>query len=64
MRTARNDAERNEQLAQAQRQITEDAVNLFIQLRPERNFIRRELKGMWEHCPVPVFAIENLRWEN
>ena len=64
VRAARNDAERNEQLAQAQRQITEDAVNLFIQLRPERNFIRRELKGMWEHCPVPVFAIENLRWEN
>ncbi|MGE8320597.1 MAG: ABC transporter substrate-binding protein [Comamonas sp.] len=64
VRSARSEAERNEWLAQAQRQVTEDAVNLFIQMRPERNFIRRGLAGMWEHCPVPVFAIENLRWQN
>lgn len=64
VRAARSDAERNEWLGQAQRQIADDAVNLFIQLRPERNFIRRGLVGMWEHCPLPVFAIENLRWQN
>ena len=64
VRAARSEAERNRWLAQAQRQVTEDAVNLFIQLRPERNFVRRDLAGMWEHCPVPVFAIESLYWQN
>jgi len=63
VRAARTEADRNAWLGQAQRQITEDAVNLFIQLRPERNFIRRGLTGMWERCPVPVFALENLRWQ-
>ena len=63
VRGARSEAERNEWLGQAQRKITEDAVNLFIQLRPERNFVRKDLTGMWEHCPIPVFALENLRWK-
>ena len=62
VREARSDAERNEWMSKAQKQIADDAVNLFIQLRPERNFIRKDLVGLWEHCPVPVFALENLRW--
>ena len=51
-------------MGQAQRQLSEDAVNLFLQFRPERNFIRRGVVGMWERCPVPAFAIEDLRWQN
>ena len=64
VRGANNQAELNEWLGQAQRQLSEDAVNLFLQFRPERNFIRRGVVGMWERCPVPAFAIEDLRWQN
>lgn len=64
LRSATTDAQRHDALRQAQRQIAEDAVNLFIQLRPERNFIRKELQGVWENCPIPVFALENLRWQS
>ncbi len=64
VRGARNTAEMNEWLGQAQKLLAEDAVNLFIQVRPERNFIRKGLQGMWEHCPVPVFALQDLRWQS
>ena len=63
VRGADSTAEMNQWLGQAQRQLAEDAVNLFIQIRPERNFIRKGLLGMWEHCPVPVFALQDLRWQ-
>ena len=63
VRGANNSAELNQWLGQAQKQLAEDAVNLFIQLRPERNFIRKGLQGMWESCPVPVFALQDLRWQ-
>ena len=63
VRSADTSAALNQALAQAQRQMAEDAVNLFIQVRPERNFIRKDLAGMWERCPVPVFALEDLRWQ-
>lgn len=56
-------AELNQWLGQAQRQLAEDAVNLYLQVRPERNFIRKGLQGMWERCPVPVFALQDLRWQ-
>ena len=64
VRGADTPTELNQWLGQAQRLLAEDAVNLFIQVRPERNFIRNGLMGMWERCPVPVFALEDLRWQN
>ena len=63
LRAANTVAEQNQWLGQAQRQMADDAVNLFLQVRPERNFIRKGLLGMWERCPIPVFALENLHWQ-
>lgn len=51
-------------LVQAQKQLAEDAVNAFIVVRPERNFMRKGLVGMWSQCPIPTFALEDLRWQN
>ena len=63
VRSASSTAEMNQWLGKVQQQLAEDAVNLFIQIRPEQNFIRKGLIGLWEHCPVPVFALQDLRWQ-
>jgi len=59
---ARSDAELKQLLGDAQRQITEDAVNVFLFMRPERNFMHRDLAGMWEKNPIPSFVLEDIYW--
>ena len=50
-------------LGEAQRQLAEDAVNVFLFMRPERNFMHRNLQGIWENSFVPSFVLEDLYWK-
>lgn len=60
---ARSEQEQFKWLAEAQRRITEDAVNVFLFIRPEQNLMHRELEGMWEKSPIPSFVLEDIRWK-
>ncbi|MEG1455185.1 MAG: ABC transporter substrate-binding protein, partial [Comamonas sp.] len=64
LRASSSSQELDQWLGQAQKQLAEDAVNAFIVVRPERNFMRKGLVGMWSKCPIPTFALEDLRWQN
>ncbi len=59
---ARDDGELKRLLGDAQRMIADDAVNVFLFMRPERNFMHRELTGLWENSPIPSFVLEDVRW--
>ncbi|KDE39470.1 MAG: ABC transporter substrate-binding protein [Nitrincola lacisaponensis] len=59
---ARTEAELHQLLGEAQRQVTEDAVNVFLFMRPEQNFMHRNLRGMWEGSYIPSFVLEDLHW--
>lgn len=61
---ARTEEELNRLLGDAQRRITEDAVNVFLFMRPEQNLMHRDLEGMWEQSPIPSFVLEDIRWVN
>lgn len=61
---ASSTAELYRSLAEAQRQITEDAVNVFLFMRPERNIIHRNLKGIWTGSYISSFVLEDLYWAN
>lgn len=59
---ARSETELNRWLGAAQRQVTEDAANVFLFMRPERNLMHRDLTGLWEKSPIPSFVLEDIRW--
>lgn len=60
--SADSEGEMNRRLQEAQRRITEDAVNVFLLMRPEQNLMHRDLSGFWEKSPIPSFILEDLRW--
>ena len=59
---ARTPKEQNRLLADAQRRITEDAVNVFLFMRPERNFMHKNLAGLWQNSPIPATVLEDVYW--
>lgn len=59
---ARTETEFHQYLAEAQHQLAEDAVNVFLFMRPERNFMHRNLRGVWENSYIPSFVLEDLYW--
>lgn len=59
---ARTEDELNQYLGDAQRQITEDAVNVFLFMRPEQNLMDRRIAGIWTKTPIPSFVLEDIRW--
>lgn len=61
--SAANEVELNARLGEAQRKITEDAVNVFLFMRPERNFMHKDLMGVWEESPIPSFVLEDVYWQ-
>ena len=61
--SARDDPELNTLLGEAQRRITEDAVNVFLFMRPEQNFMQRDLAGFWEKSPIPSVVLEDVYWK-
>lgn len=62
VRTARSDGEMHRWLGEAQRRIAEDAVNVFLFMRPEQNLMHRDLEGLWEKSRIPSFVLEDIRW--
>ena len=60
---AQEPADFNRLLGDAQRLLVEDAVNVFLFMRPEHNFVRRGLTGLWENSPIPSFVLQDVRWE-
>lgn len=59
---ARGEEELHRLLGEAQRRITEDAVNVFLFLLPHKNIVNRRIAGMWENTPIPSFVLEDLYW--
>lgn len=59
---ARNNDELNRLLGDAQRKITEDAVNVFLFMRPEQNLMDKRLAGIWNKTPIPSFVLEDVHW--
>ena len=62
VRAARSDGEMHRWLGEAQRRIAEDAVNVFLFMRPEQNLMHRDLEGLWERSRIPSFVLEDIRW--
>lgn len=60
--SARDETELNARLGEAQRKISEDAVNVFLFMRPERNFMHKDLMGVWEGSPIPSFVLDDVYW--
>ena len=60
--SAPNEAELHRRLGEAQRRISDDAVNVFLLMRPERNFMHKDLMGVWEESPIPSFVLEDVYW--
>lgn len=54
---------RNALLAAAQRMLADDAVNVFLYMKPRHSIHRRGLKGMWRDAPIPAMVVEELYWE-
>jgi peptide/nickel transport system substrate-binding protein len=61
---ARDEAELHRLLGEAQRRITEDAVNVFLFMRPEQNLMHRDIAGLWENSPIPSFVLEDVYWQH
>lgn len=59
---ARNDRELHRLLGEVQRKIADDAVNVFLFMRPEENLMHRNLSGFWENSAIPSFVLEDIHW--
>lgn len=56
-------AARNELLGEAQRLLAEDAVNVFLYMKPQHSIHRTGLKGVWKNAPIPAVVLEEMYWE-
>ena len=56
-------AERNRYLEQAQRRLTEDAVNGFLFQLAKTQVFRRGLRGVWRNSPIFVNDVAAMWWE-
>jgi peptide/nickel transport system substrate-binding protein len=55
-------AAQNAAYAEAQRLLSQDAVNVFLFMLPKITVTRAGLTGMWESWPLPANPIAELRW--
>lgn len=56
-------AERYRLLADAQRMLAEDAVNVFLLMKPQLSIHKSNLRGTWVNTPVPAVVLEEMHWE-
>ena len=61
--TTADEGQRLELLRQAQRQIAEDAVNVFLYLLPQVTVAKKGLVGLWRDSPIFANDLAALRWE-
>jgi peptide/nickel transport system substrate-binding protein len=58
------DTARNRLLQQAQRIITEDAVNVYMFMLPKIGVWNSRVQGQWEHSPMQANDVTGVRWAN
>lgn len=58
-----DEAQRNRLLSQAQRHLAEEAVNVFLFMKPQQAIHKANLGGVWENAPIPVVPLEELYWK-
>lgn len=56
-------AERHRLLAEAQRHLAEEAVHVFLFLKPQQAIRKSNLQGVWSDAPIPAVVLEELYWE-
>ena len=60
--SATDQAAQNAAYAEAQRLLSQDAVNVFLFMLPKITVTRAGLAGMWESWPLPANPIGELSW--
>jgi len=53
---------RLELIAQAQKTLADDSVNIFLFLLPKSGVWSAKLKGLWENTPIPVNDLTEVEW--
>ncbi|MCG8518646.1 MAG: ABC transporter substrate-binding protein [Pseudomonadales bacterium] len=57
-----DEPQRNSLLGDAQRLISDDAVNVFLYMKPQHSIHRTGLKGLWQNAPIPAVVLEEMYW--
>jgi peptide/nickel transport system substrate-binding protein len=60
---AASENERNALLAEAQKILANDAVNVFLFELPKITVARKDLTGVWLNWPMPVTPLSELAWK-
>ncbi len=55
--------ERDALLQEAQRILSDDAVNVFLAQLPKLSVWDRRLSGLWRHAPVQANDLRSVRWQ-
>ncbi|WP_163558826.1 ABC transporter substrate-binding protein [Halomonas sp. NO4] len=50
-------------LGEAQRHLAEEAVNVFLFLKPQQAIHKVGLTGVWSNAPIPAVVLQELEWE-
>ncbi|MEJ1159888.1 ABC transporter substrate-binding protein [Prosthecomicrobium sp. N25] len=58
-----DDAARIKLYGDAQRQLAEDSVNVFLFVLPKITVAKTGLKGMWTDWPIPATPLTDLSWQ-
>jgi len=61
--TAPDEAARLKALAAAQRQLAEDAVNVFLYVLPQVSVAKAELHGLWHNSPIFANDLSAVYWQ-
>jgi peptide/nickel transport system substrate-binding protein len=61
--TSADEAARNDLYRQAQKQIVDDQVNVYLFMLPKTTVAKANLTGMWESWPIPVSPASELSWK-
>lgn len=61
--TTIDDAARNKLLADAQKMLADDAVNVFLYVLPKITVTKAGLKGVWADWPLPATPLVDMHWE-
>jgi len=56
-------AERHRLLERAQRHLAEEAVNVFLFMKPQQVIRKAGLGGVWQNAPIPAVPLEELYWK-
>ncbi|CAM4097179.1 ABC transporter substrate-binding protein [Vreelandella rituensis] len=63
IKMTQKDERRHALLGEAQRHLAEDAVNVFLYMKPQHSIRRTGLQGVWLDAPIPAVVLEELYWE-